>query len=238
MDPVVRADVVGLTDVMAELRSHADPANVEGMARFGIRPRTEVLGGPNMPGLRRMAKRIGRHEALAEGLWASGVHEARILATLVAEPASFTREDAERWVGDLDSWDVCDQLCGNLLVRTPFAYAVATEWSRRDEEFVKRAAFALVAELAVHDRTSPDAAFVPFLALIEREAGDRRNFVRKAVNWALREIGKRRASLHAAAVETAGRIAAGPRGARWVGSDALRELQGEAVPRRLGLSPG
>ena len=219
-------------EVLAELRSYADPANVAGMARFGIRG-ANMLGGPNLPNIRRIGKRLGRDPALAEELWASGVHEARLLATLLADPQGFPRERAEAWALDLESWDVCDQLCGNLLDRTPFADDLVTDWTGRPEEFVKRAGFALIAAMAVHDKGAPDERFAGFLVLIVRDATDRRNFVRKAVNWALREIGKRNLALNAAAIETARRIAAGPREGRWVASDALRELTGHAVQARL-----
>ena len=225
--------------VMAELRSHANPRNVAGMQRFGIRPATEVLGGPNLPELRRMGKRLGPDQALAEDLWRSGVHEARLLAVFVADPASFTRERAEAWVAGIDSWDLCDGFCSSLVDRTPFAHQAARDWAGRDEEFVKRAGFALMAALAVHDRAAPDEAFGAFLPLVEREATDRRNFVRKAVNWALRQIGKRNAALNAEAIACAERILAEhPRTGRWVANDALRELRSDAVQRRLRARGG
>lgn len=220
------------SEVLAELRSYADPANVEGMTRFGIRG-ADVLGGPNLPTLRRIGRRLGRDPALAQALWNSGVHEARLLATLVADPGAVTRTQADTWVVGVDSWDVCDQLCSNLLDRTPFVDELITAWTGRDEEFVKRAGFALIAAVAVHDKAAPDARFLAFLGLIEREAGDGRNFVRKAVNWALRQIGKRNAALNAAAIGSAERIATGFRSGRWVGSDALRELRSPSVAARL-----
>jgi 3-methyladenine DNA glycosylase AlkD len=219
-------------EVLAELRSYANPANVAGMGRFGIRG-ANVLGGPNLPTIRRIGKRLGRDPALAEELWASGVHEARLLATLVADPQRFPRDRAEAWALDLESWDVCDQLCGNLLDRTPFNEDLIADWTGRHEEFVKRAGFALIAATAVHDKAAPDERFAGFLTLIVREATDRRNFVRKAVNWALREIGKRNLALNAEAIEAGRRIAAGPREGRWVASDALRELTGGVVQARL-----
>jgi 3-methyladenine DNA glycosylase AlkD len=223
-------------ETLDELRSYADPAGVQGMSRFGIRPSSRVLGGPNLPTLRRIAKRLGRDPALAEDLWTSGVHEARILATLVADPERFSRDDAERWVQSLDAWDVCDQLCSNLLSRTSFAYECARAWTARDEEFVERAGFALIAALAVHDGSAGDERFLAFLPLIERAAADPRNFVRKAVSWALRQIGKRNLALNAAAIDAAERIAATqPRGRRWVASDALRELTRPDVHERLRL---
>ena len=202
------------------------------MARFGIHG-ANVLGGPNLPTIRRIGRRLGRDPALADALWESGVHEARLLASLVADPASFPRAQAEAWARAVDSWDVCDQLCSNLLDRTPFADDLIRSWTGRQEEFVKRAGFALIAAVAVHDKAAPDERYLGFLPLIEREACDRRNFVRKAVNWALRQIGKRNGALNAAAIEAAERIAAGPRAGRWVGTDALRELTSAAVAARL-----
>jgi 3-methyladenine DNA glycosylase AlkD len=203
------------------------------MARFGIRPRAAVLG-VSMVSLRRLGKEIGTDHGLALELWRSGIHEARILATIVDDPARVTESQAERWVRSLDSWDICDQLCSNLLVRTPFAHRAALAWTRRDEEFVKRAGFALMAALAVHDTAAPDRAFERFLPAIRREATDDRNFVKKAVNWALRQIGKRNRRLNEGAIETAERIAAmDSRAARWIAADALRELRGEAVQVRF-----
>jgi 3-methyladenine DNA glycosylase AlkD len=219
--------------VVAELRSMADPSSLEGMARFGIRT-DRALGGVGMPRMRALAKRVGRDHELGLGLWATGIHEARLVATMVDDPAAVREAQMEAWVADLDSWDVCDGLCGNLFDRTPFAFAKAVDWSERQEEFVKRAGFAMMAELAVHDKAAPDERFAALLPVIEREAPDRRNYVRKAVNWALREIGKRNLVLNEAAVATARRILEeGPRAARWVASDALRELAGESVQRRL-----
>lgn len=184
--------------------------------------------------LHKLAREIGKNHALAGQLWDSGVHEARLLAALVEDPRQVTEEQMEGWVAAFDSWDVCDNCCGSLFDKTPFAYRKVVEWSAREEEFVKRAGFALLAYLAVHDKKREDEAFLAFLPLIERESTDRRNFVKKAINWALREIGKRNLSLNKAAIEAAERIkAANPRGAQWVATDALRELSGEAVQRRL-----
>jgi 3-methyladenine DNA glycosylase AlkD len=203
------------------------------MARFGITG-GELLGGTPLPMLRSIAKRTGRDHDLAEELWASGVHEAMILAPMVDDPALVTEEQMERWALDFASWDVVDQACSNLFDRTPFAVAKAFAWSSREEEFVKRAGFVLMAALAVHDKGAPDDLFLGFLPVIEREAGDRRNFVRKAVNWALRQIGKRNLSLNAEAIERGERIlASGVPGSRWVASDALRELRGDAVQAKL-----
>jgi len=220
--------------VLARLRSLADPAKVSGMARYGIS--TAGTLGVQVAELRRIAREIRRgtreeRHALALALWDSGVHEARILAALVDDPALVTAAQAERWAGDLDSWDVCDQLCANLLDRAPFAFGKARAWAEREEPFVKRAGFALMARLAVHERKAPDADFVPFLELAENEAGDDRNPVKKAVSWALRQIGKRTPGLRRRAMAVARRIARqGSRSARWIASDVLRELD-RAAPR-------
>ncbi len=214
----------------------ADRSALDGMARFGISS-GGALGGISVPVLRAMAKRIGRDHSLAADLWASGTHEARLLAGMVDDPAMVTEKQMEAWAAEFDSWDVVDGTCGNLFDKTPFAYRKAAEWSSRTAEFVKRAGFVLVAELAVHDKTASDDAFRRFFPIIEREAGDPRNFVRKAVNWALRQIGKRNLTLHHEAIDVATRIhLTGPRSARWVASDAMRELQSDAVRLRVGAS--
>jgi 3-methyladenine DNA glycosylase AlkD len=219
--------------VLAKLRSLANLENVAGMARFGINPENTL--GISVPTLRKMAKEIGRDHALAQELWVSGVHEARILASMIDDPRLVTEDQMERWVADFDSWDVCDQCCGNLFDKTPFAYRKAVEWAGRDEEFVKRAGFALMAWLAFHDKRAPDEAFAAFLPVISRESGDARNFVKKAVNWALRHIGKRNAALNAMAIQTAQEIQSmGSKPGRWIASDALRELTSEKIQKRLG----
>jgi 3-methyladenine DNA glycosylase AlkD len=224
-------------DILDELRSMADPSQLEGMARYGIDTRS-ALGGISVPALRKMARRIGRDHSLAAELWNSGIHEARTLAALIDDPALVTERQMEAWAAEFDSWDVVDGVCCNLFDRTPFAHAKAAEWSSREQEFVKRAAFSLMAGLAVHDKASSNQAFRQFFPLIEREAGDPRNYVRKAVNWALRQIGKRNSTLRREAVAVATRIQrTGARSARWVASDALRELRNERVGKRI-LSKG
>jgi len=211
-------------EVIARLEAIGDPANVAGMARFGIRPRTRVLG-ISVVALRKLARELGPDHSLAGALWRSGIHEARLLATKVDDPAKVTKAQADRWVRTLDSWDLCDQLCGNLLDRTPLAVEKALEWSRREPEFEKRAAFALMASLALKDG-APERTLERFLPVIRREAADDRNFVKKAVNWALRQIGKRSDRMRKKAIATAERIATiDSRAARWVASDALRELR-------------
>ena len=233
---MTRTAAPAVKEVLARLESMGDPANVAGMARFSITPRTRVLG-ISMPSLRSLARELGTDHRLAGGLWRSGIHEARVLATMVEDPGRVTEAQAGRWVRSLDSWDVCDQLCSNLLSHTPFAFDKAREWAGREREFEKRAGFALMAALAVHAKDASDRAFERFLPLIRREATDDRNFVRKAVNWALRQIGKRNQRLHAAAIDTAERIGRmDSRSARWIASDALRELRSDAVRSRLARS--
>ena len=218
--------------IVEELRAAARPEEVQGMARFAIAGEGRL--GVRIPTLRRIAKTAGRNHPLALGLWRSGIPEARILASMVEEPAKVTERQMDAWARDFDCWDICDQVCMNLFDRTPHAWKKVRQWSRRDEEFVKRAAFVLVACLAWHDREAPDREFVRLLPLIKRGARDERNFVKKAVSWALRHIGKRNASLNRAALETARELRRlGSRSARWIASDAIRELASEAVRERL-----
>jgi 3-methyladenine DNA glycosylase AlkD len=207
------------------------------MVRFGIP--TDNARGVSTPQLKALARRIGRNHALAGRLWASGVYEARIIAAFIDEPDRVTPAQMERWARDLDSWGVCDACCCYLFRRTPFAWAKAVQWAGRRPEFVKRAGFALMAYLAIHDRAARDKAFAELLPIIERESDDDRPFVRKAVNWALRQIGKRNAQLNGVAIVAAERIRArGTRSARWIAADALRELRGTAVQARLARRGG
>ncbi len=221
--------------ILAEMRARSNPEALKGMAKFGIS--VEGALGLSMPYLRGVAKRIGRNHAVAQDLWASGVHEARILAALVDEPEKVSEAQMEWWAASFDSWDVCDGCCGNLFDRTPQAYRKAVEWSRRREEFVRRAGYVLMAELAVHDKRAPDEDFLKFFPAIERGSTDPRNFVKKAVNWALRQIGKRNLRLNAAALGLAGKISGKESpSAKWVAADAIRELRSEAVQRKLRRS--
>jgi 3-methyladenine DNA glycosylase AlkD len=218
--------------LIGQIRAAGSPEAVKGMARFGISSARTC--GVSMPALTAMAKGIGRDHDLAEELWASGVHEARIMAAMIEDPTRVAREQMEAWVQDIDSWDVGDQFCLKLVVRTSFAHELAKEWCHRPEEFVRRAGFALVASLAVHDRKATDSDFMPMLGWIEAAADDDRPMVRKAVNWALRQIGKRNAGLHAEAVTCARRLLSrSGKAARWIASDALRELESDAVKARL-----
>jgi 3-methyladenine DNA glycosylase AlkD len=221
--------------ILSEMGSKADPKAVQGMARFGISSKNTL--GLSIPTLRGMAKRIGTDHQTAQGLWRSGVHEARILAGFIDDPTLVSEAQMEKWVAEFDSWDVCDQVCSGLFDRTPYAHGKALEWSRREQEFVRRAGYVLMAALAVHDKGAPDTAFKKFFGRIEAGSTDQRNFVRKAVNWALRQIGKRNLRLNRAALELAQRISEKDSpSAKWVASDAIRELKSEAVQKKLRRS--
>lgn len=209
--------------ILAELRARANPSNVAGMARYGINTRG-TLGVPVYE-LRALARQIGRSHALAARLWASGIHEARILATIIDDPALVTRRQMDAWARDFDSWDVCDQACQNLFRYTPHAWAMAVKWAHSDREFVRRAAFALMAGLAGKAKDAPDEDFLTLFPLLASAATDERNMVKKALNWALRAIGKRNPKLRRAAIAAAEEIRMlDSRSARWIASDALREL--------------
>ncbi len=225
-------DPMTCEEVLSRIRALGSSENRAGMARFGIN--VEKAYGVSVPSLRKLAKDIGKSHELAQELWDTAIHEARILACLIDDPRQVTEAQMDRWVADFDSWDVCDGACGALFDKTPFAYAKAIEWSARQEEYVKRAAFSLMAALAVHDKRAQDEKLIQFLPIIERESGDDRNFVKKAVNWALRQIGKRNLALNAAAICVAEEIrAVDSRSARWIASDALRELTSDKVLTRL-----
>ena len=218
--------------VLTRLKASADPRVRAAMACFGVH--VQKAHGISMPVLHKLAREIGTDHRLAQQLWASGLHEARILAGMVDDPAQVTEEQMERWAGEFNAWDVVDGSCCHLFVFAALAWKKALEWSRREEEYVKRAGFALMAYLAVHDKEAPDAKFARLLPIIRRQATDERSFVKKAVNWALRQIGKRNARLNWLAIRTAKQIRTidSPI-ARWIASDALRELTSPAVQRRL-----
>jgi len=211
-------------EIIAELTLQANAQAVEGMATFGIRPAHAL--GISIPSLRKRAREIGKSQTLAVELWSSGIHEARILASIIAEPRLISSQQMDAWVNEFDSWDVCDQVCGNLFDKTPYAYQKAVEWCHREQEFVRRAGFVLMAELAVHDKSAPDEAFLPFFPLLKQYAVDERNFVKKAVNWALRQIGKRNSRLRVLALEWAEEIKnVNSKTAQWIAKDAMKELQ-------------
>jgi 3-methyladenine DNA glycosylase AlkD len=210
-------------EVISLLKEKSNPEYLAGMKRFGI-DNTKALGIP-VPELRKLAKVIRKDHALALQLWQSGLHEARLFASMIDDPAWVTTQQMDAWVNDFNSWDICDQACGNLFDRTPYALVKAVEYSSNEKEFVKRAGFVLMAEYAMHHKKAHNAVFIDLLPIIEREAWDNRNFVKKAVNWALRQIGKRNAELKIAAVESANRIAnQNSKAAKWIASGALTEL--------------
>ena len=222
---------------VAELRRRGEQQNVEGMARFGIR--AKKVYGVSKPSLDALVRHIGKDHELGLKLWETGIHDARLLGMLISEPGKVTSGQMERWVRDFDNWDVCDGTCCHLFVDAKPAWEKAFAWSKRKKEFEKRAGFALAAYLAVHDKAAKDTPFRKFLKAIAREAWDERNFVRKAVNWALRNIGKRNTALNRAAITCAERIRQrGTRAGRWIAADALRELKSEAVQKRLSRKGG
>jgi 3-methyladenine DNA glycosylase AlkD len=221
-----------LEQILEVLHSLANPDNVAGMARFGINPHNTL--GVSIPSLRNLAREQGKDHRLALALWQTGIHEARLLASMVDDVRQVKEAQMESWVQDFDSWDICDQVCGNLFDRTPLAYDKAKEWSARNEEFVKRAGFVLMAGLAVHDKKASNAAFEPFFPILVREACDERNFIKKAVNWALRGLGKRNRSLNQIAIRTAQQIQGlNCKAGRWIAADALRELNSAKIQSRL-----
>lgn len=210
--------------ILNQIKENGNPVNLEGMARYGIR--FEEAYGCNVPFMRKLAKNFRGNHRLALELWKTGIHEARIIAFLIDDPGQATEAQIERWMKDVKSWDICDGLCSNLIRKTGFAYEKAFEWSRRKEEFRKRAGFVMMAVLAVHDKNTDDSVFLEFLERVEEESHDERNFVKKAVNWALRQTGKRNYKLYAAAIKTAERIKhQDSKSARWIANDALREFK-------------
>jgi 3-methyladenine DNA glycosylase AlkD len=221
-----------VSQVVGELRRLGTKRNVEGMARYGIR--AKKVFGVSKPKLDALAKKLGKNHALGLELWSTGIQDAKILAGLICEPGKVTAEQMELWVRDFDNWDSCDGTCCHLFVLAEPAWEKAFAWTRRKDEFQKRGGFALGAYLAYRDKAAADAEYLSFLKVIEREAEDERNFVKKAVNWGLRNIGKRNVRLNRAAIATARRLRTrASRAARWIAADALRELEGEAVQRRL-----
>ncbi|HEY4711439.1 MAG TPA: DNA alkylation repair protein [Dehalococcoidia bacterium] len=224
--------MASVNDVLDKLQSKAQPEQLKGMAKYGIA--VEHRLGVSVPEMRKLAKEIGRDHKLALDLWRTGIAEARIVAGMVGDPAKLTEEQMEEWVKDINSWDVCDQVCDNLFEKNQLAWKKIVDWSEREEEFVKRTAFSLIACLAWHDKKASDEKFIELLPIIIREATDERNFVKKAVNWALRNIGKRNLNLNRAAINTAKEIQRlDSKAARWIAADAIRELESDAVQRRL-----
>jgi len=216
---------MSLKEILAQLKKNANSKNVEGMARFGINPKNTF--GVSMPFLRGMGKKIGKNHKLALELWDSGYHEAKILAGIIDDPKLVTEAQMEKWVKDFDSWDVCDQTCMNLFDKTPFALEKISKWTKNEKEFIRRAGFVLMATLSVHDKKMSNEQFIKFFPVIKKYSIDERNFVRKAVNWALRQIGKRNPALNRSAIKTAEEISKiDSKTAKWIAADAIKELKG------------
>jgi 3-methyladenine DNA glycosylase AlkD len=224
--------MASVKDVLDKLQSKAQPERLKGMAKYGMT--VEQRLGVSVPDMRKLSKEIGRDHELALDLWRTGIAEARIVAGMVGDPAKLTEEQMEEWVKGINSWDVCDQVCMNLFEKNQLAWKKIFDWSEREEEFVKRTAFSLIACLAWHDKKASDEKFIELLPVIIRGATDERNFVKKAVNWALRNIGKRNLKLNKAAINTAKEIQQlDSKAARWVASDTLRELESDAIQSKL-----
>lgn len=218
--------------IFNKLKSMSDPKAVKGMARYGINPKNNL--GVSVYKLRQIAKEIGKDHKLALTMWSSGIHDMRLLACFIEDPVEITNDQMDSWVKDFDSWDICDQACTSLFDLTPFAWGKVFEWASRDEEFVKRAAFSLIAGLAVHDKKASDKEFERLFPLLKKQSIDERNYVKKAVNWALRSIGKRNKVLNKKTIMISKQIKKiGSKSARWIAADALRELTSEKVQKRL-----
>jgi 3-methyladenine DNA glycosylase AlkD len=219
-----------------KLKSMENQEKTKNMARFGINPKNNL--GISLYQLRPIAKKVGKDHKLALKLWDSGLHDARLLAVLVEDSSQVTKEQMNSWAKDFDSWDICDQACTNLFDMTPFAWQKVYEWAEREEEFVKRGAFSIIAGLAVHDKKARDEKFEKLFPLIKKHTIDDRNYVKKAVNWALRNIGKRNISLNKKAIKIAREIKKiDSRSAKWIASDAIRELESEKVKKRIKQVP-
>jgi len=218
--------------ITKKLKSLSNYKAIIGMARYGITP--ENTYGVSIPNLRKIAKEIGTSHKLAQQLWASNIRETKILASMIEDLEKVTEEQTEKWVNEFNYWELCDQCCMNLFEKTEFAYKKAIKWSSKEGEFIKRAGFVLMARLAVSDKKADDNKFEKFFPIIKREAADDRNYVKKAVNWALRQIGKRNLNLNSRAINTAKEIQGmDSKSAKWISSDALRELTSRAVQERL-----
>ncbi|MBD3189363.1 MAG: DNA alkylation repair protein [Candidatus Heimdallarchaeota archaeon] len=223
-----------INQILYKLKQLGEKKSVKKMAKYGIAP--EKIFGVRIPLLRALAKEMGTNHTLAFKLWNRGYRETRILASMIADPQKFTQKQMETWVKDFDYWEICDQCCINLFEKTPFAYQKCFEYSNRKEEYVKRTAFVLMARLAVSDKKADDGKFIPFFQVIKREATDNRRMVKKAVNWALRQIGKRSISLNKQALETAKEILQiKTQSAQWIAKDAIKELASDAVQKRLEI---
>lgn len=232
MEKELPCDFMNLEEVLKKLKSIGNPKNVEGMARYGINPKNNL--GISIYKLRPLAKEIGKDHELSLKLWNTGIHDARLLAVFIEDVAKVTEEQMDLWAQDFDSWDICDQACTSLFDLTPLAWKKIFEWVESDKEFIKRGAFSLIAGLAVHNKEADDKKFEQFFPLIKKHSIDERNYVKKAVNWALRNIGKRNIYLNKRAVETARRIQKiDSKTAKWIAGDAIRELTSEKIKQKL-----
>lgn len=220
------------SEVIKELKKHSNPKNIEGMKRYGIK--ADKAFGLNAPTMYAIAKRIGKNHELALELWATGYHEARHIAAMIDDPELVTKSQMNRWVKDFNSWDIVDGTCSNLFRKTPHAYEKILEWCERKEEYIRRAGFSLICYVAVHDKKRDDKDFLKFFPLIKKYSVDERNFVKKAVNWALRTIGKRSKFLNKEALKLAKEIQAlESKSARWIANDAIRELTNHKILARI-----
>ena len=219
-------------EIIKQLKSMSNKKNVEGMARYGINPYNNL--GISIYNLRSLAKEIGKDHKLASKLWDSGIHDARLLAVFIDDPMQVTSKQMDSWAEDFDSWDICDQACTSLFDSSSYAWKKVFEWTKREKEFVKRAAFSLIAGLAVHDKKAQDSKFEEVLSIIKIESTDDRNYIKKAINWALRNIGKRNFNLNKKAIETAKEIKKiNSKSAKWIANDAIRELTNEKIQKRI-----
>jgi len=222
-------------EIIKELESLRSKKNIEEMQRFRITSKSKIFGILK-PELRKIAKRIGKNQELAIKLWETEIHEARILASIIAEPEKFTEDLMDKWVSEIDNWDLCDQCVMNLFWRTKHAYKKAREWSQSNHEFIKRAGFSLIAKLAISDKKASNEKFEQFFPIIKREATDNRNYVKKAISWALRQIGKRNLELNEKAIEIAKEIQRlNSKSAKWIAQDVIRELTSEKIQKRLKM---
>lgn len=221
-----------VNDIVTKLKTKANPDNLEGMARYGISTVNRL--GNSIPEMRKLAKEVGKNHKLALELWDEGIDETKILASMIGEESKLTEDQAEKWVSDFNSWDVCDQVCMNLFDKIPFVQKKIKEWSTRKEEFVKRAAFSLIACIAVHDKKMRDDEFIKFFPIIKNAATDERNYVKKAVSWALRNIGKRNKNLNKEVIKFAKELERmDSKSARWIAKDTRKDIQRETVRKKL-----
>lgn len=219
-------------EIIEKLKKLSKPENVKGMARYGINPKNNL--GISIYELRPLAKEIGTNHQLALKLWDSKIHDARLLACFIDDPEKVTSDQMDAWANDFDSWDICDQACTSLFDLSPLAYEKVYKWADNDKEFVKRAGFSLIAGLAVHDKKASDEKFISFFEIIKKQSTDDRNYVKKAVNWALRNIGKRNKNLNKKAMQTAKEIKKiDSKTARWIANDVIRELESEKIQEKL-----